>query len=595
MRKFGSILLFSGLMFSTAVAFAAPRDELLRLVPDSVGFCLVIQDLRGHAATLRESPFIQQMSQSPFGVKIRSSEGVKKLDRFESKMKEKLGLDWVKLREDILGDALVLAYEPGPPGKPEQEQGVLLLRARNEKTLADLIERINAVQKEEGELKEIERCRHNDTVYFKRLECDKLTKVDKPPSYYYLHGPVLVVSPQESMIRRILDLERARASKTTPSGSASAPQGGEQPLEGKAARQLRELDAERSLLAVWINPRAFDAALEAKIADAPAERLTAVKQFAVYWKALESVVVSLTPSEHEINIALGMRARVEALPPAARQFFADAAIPSDVWRRFPDSALAAVGGRFEGPALLEVIGGFLTPQQRQSMNAAMNRQLQALLGEDDFVGQVLPALGPDWGLCVRAPLASDKNWMPHALFALRVDGKRSKKAIEPKLLGLLDFAARLAIFLHNAQQSDRSLALKTGEVGGREVRYLAGDLPPGVQPAYGLLNGYLLLSTSLEEINRFSVTAPASPSSAGSIPLLRISLKDWRTYIKQRRDPIVQFLAANYTSSPDEAARRVDGFLTGLQFIDRVELRRRSNQGRMVLHLSIQSAHALKK
>ncbi len=579
MRKYGLILSLATLLPAASPA-AGPREELLRLVPDSVGFCVVIQDLRGHADALRDSPFLQQLSQSPVGVKIRAGDDVKKLDRIESKMREKLGFDWKRLREDILGDALVLAYRPGPPGKPEQEQGVLLLRARNEKVLVDLIESINKVQRDEGELKAVEECRYKDIVYYRRLERVKCAEGGKPSTFYYLHGPILAVSPQEDMIRQIIDLDHLRVADAVP----------------ESARRLRELDAERALLAVWINPRAFDAELDSKIAAAPAERLIAVKQFALYWKALESVVVSLSPAEREIRMTLGVRARVETLPPAARRLFETATIPSETWRRFPDSALLAAGGRVDGTALLEAIGGFLTPQQRDRLHAAMNRQFQTLLGEENFVGEVMPALGPDWGLCVRAPAASDKNWLPRSLFALRVDGKRSKRPIEPKLLGLLDFAARLLIFLHNGQKTERPLSLKTGEVDGREVRYMTGNLLSGFQPSYGLLDGYLVVSSSLDEIQSFAHPAPSiAPVSNGSAPLLRVSFKDWRGYVKQRREPIVQFLAEHCSSSREVVAQGVNGFLAGLQFIDRLELRRHGAPGQMVLTLSLQSAHSLKK
>jgi hypothetical protein len=204
------------LLLAAPLRAATPRDELLYLVPDSVGFCLVIQDLRGHAAALQTSPFIEQLSQSPLAVKVRNSADLKKLDRFESKMKDKLGLDWTRLRDDILGDALVLAYRPGPPGKPEQEQGVMLLRARNEKVLADLIDRANKVQKEEGELKDLDERRHNGAVYYRRREYDKRTERDKPPMFYYVHGPILALSSQENMLRQVIDCDQRDAGPTPP-------------------------------------------------------------------------------------------------------------------------------------------------------------------------------------------------------------------------------------------------------------------------------------------------------------------------------------------------------------------------------------------
>jgi hypothetical protein len=580
---------------SSTLRADTPREELFRLVPDSVGFCFVVQDLRRHAAALRDSPFIEQLSRSPLAVKIRTSEDMKKLDRFESKMKEKLGLDWMRLRDDILGDALVLGYRPGPPGKPEQEEGFLLLRARNDKVLADLIERLNKVQKEEGEIKDLEERRHKGVMYYRRVEYDKRTQSDKPPMFYFVHGPVLAVSSQESMLREIIDGDRSRSSDSVPA----------------AARHLRQLDAERALMAIWINPRAFDAELDAKSASTPSESCAAVKHFERYWKALDSVVFSLSPDNRDIlSLSIGVRARIEELPPAARRLFLEGARASEVWKRFPNSALLAAGSRIDGAMLLEVIGGYLTPESRQMIHATLNRQLGALLGEEDFARGLLPAMGPDWGLCITAPTPRDKNWMPQSLFAIRVAADRTKKPVDRKLLAALDFAARLIIFAHNNQSPDAPLALKSGEADGQEIRSLTGEggLPAGLQPSYALVNGYLVLSSTLEGLTRFAQTTPTSltptapaeksrndASTDAPIPLLRISFKDWRAYLRERREPIVQFLADKQNLSRDVAERQLDGLLAGLQFVERLELRQRVAPGQVIFTFSVQTSQALKK
>ncbi len=567
---------------------ATPREELLRLVPDSVGFCLVVQDLRNHTADLQNSPFFEQLRQCSFAIKIRNSDKWKKLEQLDSEMKEKLGFDSKRLRDDIFGDAVVLAYRPGSPRQPQQDQGVMLLRARNEKVLADLIEQINKVQKEEGDLKELSERRHDGVVYYRRLEYDKQTECEKL-IFYYVHGPILAVSEQEDMLREVIRRDARAAGE-----------------DGEAARRLRELDAERALLAVWLNPRAFDAEVEAKVANAPAERSATVKHFALYWKALESVVFSLSPRERDIHLSLGVRARIAELPPAARRLFREAAMVSDVWRRLPQSALLAVGCRLDDAALLDVLGGFLTPQGRKFLHATLNRPFASLLSEDDFTANLLPALGPDWGLCVSAPStgaagaqAVRKNLeIPHLLFAIRVDPKRTKKTAESTLLSALDFAARFVVFIHNNDHPDSPLALKTGAVHRQEVHYLTGEhgLPPGVQPAYGVIDGYLVLASSLDSIKRFAESSPEpAPSAEAPVPLLRISFKDWRSYLTAYREPIVQFLAEHDKLGRDAAGRQVDGLLAALQFVERAELSQRSTPGQVIFTLSVQTAQALKK
>lgn len=554
---------------------ATPRDELLRLVPDSVGFCVVLQDLREYAAAWQSSPLLDQLRRSPLAVKIQQSDDLKKLDRLESRLKDKLGLDWARLRDDLLGDALVLAYRPGPPDKPEREQGVFLVRARNARVLAELIERLNKVQKEDGVLQELDERRHNGVRYHRRVERGR------PPAFYYVNGPVLAVSEQEDILRECIDCDRLRAADAMP----------------EATRRLRELDADRALFALWLNPRAFDADVASKVENAPDERAAPVKHFAQYWKAMDSIVLSLSPATSDMSLSLGIRARVEALPPAARRLFQTGSVPADVWRRLPEQALIAAGGRIDGAALFDVLSGFLPPAQQQMLHAGLNRQVGALLGEDDFARDVLPVVGPDWGFCVLAPRASDKSWLPQSFFVLRIESARARRFLDRKLIDMLDFAARLAIFGHNSQHAEKPMTLKSIELNRHEIHYLASlALPAGVQPAYGLLDGYLILASSLDGVRRFTQT-PAAPAASpnAAIPLVRVSIKDWRAYLKDRRESVVRFLAETNKLEPEAAGRQLDDLLAGLQFVDRIELRQRVAPGQVVFTLAVQTAQPLKK
>src|SRR5262249_853361 len=152
---------------------------------------------------------------------------------------------WRQLRDDILGEAVVFAYRGGPPGKPEQEEGLVLGRARDPGRLADLIERLNQGQKAGGDLKALAEREDDRLQYLRRVE-------QKEQNFYYLRGPVLVFSGQEALLRRAVDQER------------KAPAGRESPL----GRRRRELGADRALVALLLNPRALDAAMEAQLAKA---------------------------------------------------------------------------------------------------------------------------------------------------------------------------------------------------------------------------------------------------------------------------------------------------------------------------------------
>jgi hypothetical protein len=560
-----AVLLFA---LSACPLQAAPRDELLRYVPEDVAFCVAIQDLRGHAAALRDSPFAAHFRESAVAESLRRAKEWTQLDAVEAKLRKHLGVDWAKLRDDILGEAIVFAYLPGPPENNDQERGLILIRARNARALADLVDRINQGEKDKGELKGIEERQHEGVTYFRREE-------RKRPNFYCLRGPVLVFSGDEALLKRALELERRRGEEEPP-----------------VARRFREAGADRALAALWVNPRALDAQAEGKPGRPGEAAQTAHRTFVACWKALDSIVVSLA-LERDLSLSVAVRGRPEALPGGVRRFLADAARPSDLWRVFPDNALVALALRVSPAALYAAVGDFLTPEGRQDFEAELHRDIGAALGKD-FVKEVLPALGPDVGLCVTAPPAEDRGWFPQAVVALRVAAGNPAAPLDQDLLAAAQAAGFAAVVAYNREHHDRLLSPRRAVVDGQEVKYWANDrgLLPGLQPVVALRDGYLVLASSLDTLRRFR---PTLALPAGDVPLLRVSFKDARLYLRERREALAQALADREGVGRDEAARRLDGLLAGLQFVDRVELRQRTTPGQAVLTLSVQPARPFKK
>src|SRR6516225_1122115 len=152
-----SLLVFASLLVFVVRARAeSARDELLRLVPDNVGFCLLLEDLRGHSTQLRDSPFFQQFEKSPIAGLLKTDPDWRKFTAGREKLEALLGLDVQKLRDDILGDAVVFAVRPAPEGKPNDDRALILLRARDAQELAKVIARLNDLQRVGGEITAIE-------------------------------------------------------------------------------------------------------------------------------------------------------------------------------------------------------------------------------------------------------------------------------------------------------------------------------------------------------------------------------------------------------------------------------------------------------
>jgi hypothetical protein len=558
--------------FPEAARTASPADELLRYVPPDVAFCFVARDLRARGEALADSPFVAGLRKNRAAESLVHSDELARLAKLQDQLQKQLGLDWEKLRNDILGDGIAFAYRTGRPGKPDEEEGMILIRARAAKPLADLIDHLNEIQKSTGEVKEVEQRSHGGTTYFCRVERDK------PPTYYCLRGPVLVLSGNETMLQGALDIDRSTPQQTEPA----------------LAREFRLLGADRAVLALWINPRAFDPQLEDKARSNLADA-SALKVFGRYWSALDGVAISME-LDKDLSLSVAIRGRTEDLPPAARRLFATAARPSDLWQTFPDASMIAAAGRFDFAALVDVISEFLPGDGRPAITADLNRALGPPLGKD-IVKEVLPCLGPDTGFCLYAPDDKDKNWCPQGFAALKVTAGDPSAPVDQALLAGIHTVAILAVLGHNAKDPEHPLTLKTVTQDKREVKYLTGEgaLPPGLLPAFGLHSGYLVVATTPEAMRGFA-PRPAPPLKAGEpFPLVRLSLKGGREYLRRRQDSIVDMIAEHHGLKPDDVRGRLEGATSILELFDRLEISQRTGTGQVAFTIRLQTTLPLQK
>ncbi len=550
-----------------ALRAASPRDELLRFVPNDAGFCFVMQDLRVHAAELADSPFVEQVRKSPLGAVLQASKELVELDKIDQGLRQSLGVGFDQLRDDLLGDAAAFAYRPGPPDKPDQEQGLILVRARTAAVLSALVEKINAAQKKDGSLTDLQALTYKGATYFLRVE-------PRQTNYYAIRGPVLLFTSQEEMLQRAIDADQSTAAGAAP------------PL----ASRLHEIGADHAVLALWVNPRAFDAGLEAKAAKADATDAPLQKKVLTYWKAAAGVAV-WADLDKELHLSLAVEVNPDELPAAARNFLTAASRRSAAWDYFPDDALLACGGRIDAGALLDLLQDF-QPASDASTSAA-----GAVLGKN-FLKEVLSHVGPDWGLCVTAPPADGKEWLPQALLVVRIVQGDDTAPVDQALASAVQTSVLLGVLGYNHDHATEPLRLASAAYNHWEIHYLTGDraLPAGLQPAYSLVNGWLTFASTPDVIRRFAdAKPPVAVDDGPTFPLLRISVKAWRAYLKERREPLAAALAQKNQLSAEEVRQRLDDLIGALQLVDRVEIDCRTRPGAAVVTLTVQTAQPLKK
>jgi hypothetical protein len=550
------LLALPALLFAYLPARAqSPRDELVRLVPDDVAFCLVINDLRGQHDKLLRSPWIKRVSASPLGKALREVPERFQFGKLKEALRKGLGVTWPQLRDEILGDAIILAYRPGPPGKPEQEEGLILLWARNPKLLATVVDRLNEHQKKAGELKEVQARKHAGLTYHRRVETEG-------ESFYFLDGPVLAFAPRESLLREVLER------RTAPKPARLLP----------LTDRLKDVGMERALATLWINPRAFDEELGQQAETLAGAEGHALKTFLRYWKALEGVSLSLLV-EGEPEVVLALHARTEALPAAAKRLVETAGEPTDLWQRFPQDSILTAAARVDLLALAEALGEFLTPEARKALLGDLQRELNLPL-EEVLMKQLLAKLGPDCGLCIAA--APDKAAFPHVLIALRIrPGPPGKPPTEKAIAGALGLFAWLAVQEHNRKHKDQ-MDLKKEIQDGVEVRYFINDkkFPPGLRPAFAVKGGYLVLASCPEAVRRFAAEAEPAPPAKDS-PLLRLSLRRFGQFLKDRKSSVLDFLGNKKGVPKDQAGQWLEGMVWALDLFDTLELTQHARDGRV--------------
>src|SRR5207253_9096146 len=125
MRRTGwfALFLLTGLTAPVAAQPLAPPDDLLTLVPKEFGFCLAVNDLRGHWQRLEQAPWVKALKQSPVGQAILNAPEFQELAKFERDLQQHLGVNLPTIRDDLLGDAVVFAYRPPGTAPANAEHG----------------------------------------------------------------------------------------------------------------------------------------------------------------------------------------------------------------------------------------------------------------------------------------------------------------------------------------------------------------------------------------------------------------------------------------------------------------------------------------
>ena len=563
--RYATLVLVALACLPMARAANPARDELLKLVPPDTAVCLVVQGLRDRAKAIGDSPFSTWVAEK-FAPLVNASADIQKIRDTEKILTAILGISTADLRDELLGDAIVLAYQPGPPGKPDAESGSILLKARNPEKLRKLIDKFNAAQKDGGELTEVVERTHRERTYQRRV------KSNGKSEYYILEGGLFVFAAQESAITAVIDQQLAPADNVS-----------------RVAKAIADLGVADAFLVCWVNPRRLDAEMlaHAKAAEEPKDR-AAREQVRKLWSAVDQFAIYLdVRSDLEIGIAATYRA--EAMPPEWKNAFDAAPARSALWQSIPDDALFAIAGHATANQIIGLMLSFSPEADKLSARKEIEKALGAIVGKGKLPA-VLSGVGPDIAIWAAKP---NKGFFPAIAMAVQVDA--TDPAVPVAVKKAVDFYAQFAQFEYN-RKNDDAIEQIDDKTGGWDVKSFANPkrFPPGVEPAYAMKDGYLLFGSSPAVVRSF--VAPTKRESATTdVPLVRVSATAVREYLKSHQTPFVQWLSEVQSRPVDELQKELKSLGDILEAFDRIELVVRGNGQKIRLGLKVKFVQPLEK
>ncbi len=523
-------------------------EDLLRLVPADASLVLTIEGLRDHVRSIGASRLAADLRRLPAVKSWLESEKYRHWKRSCSEIEASLGVKLADLRDQVLGDAvvLVLRLPADAPPDPSRARGLLLLRARDPALLVRLIDVINSSQRGSGELARVQDRRRAGTTYYVR---EFPENSGRPPEWYvgYPDG-TFAFSNSEAMIQAVVDRKPPGPSPPRV-GSTNV----EKPKEvGPCLGDLPKLAAvrrrlpDRALARLYVDPRAIERLLTmaprpAKPADdrvvATLERHLASVEYAgaaLVWRD-DAIVV------HAVETLDA--SRVDGW---LRRWAGDSRACRAELRRVPKTAIALAAAHVDATALREAIDR-VTPEGDHQRLRNMEALATGLLLGQDLASRVLPVLGPgviayldapaDDGEKAQATPGRGRLFPVVLVVDLAGDPGRANQPTRgqvpaaPTVSDALENALRtvLTMMALDEKRGQGRAGLATTEVAGATVTTLSTPIPFAY--AIDRNGGRLVLGTSAASVARYLEGASDPAAGARFRELQAVAFPGYETFV----------------------------------------------------------------
>ncbi len=579
--------------YSRGAEPAAPRltpaDEVLRLVPPDSAVILSVENLRDHARAFLESKLAQELRKVPVVRSWFGSEKYLQFERSSRQIEDHLRTTIAEVRDELLGDAAVLALQIPREADADADagRGLLIAKVRDLALLERLVSLVNTSQQESGELAAVVDRKHHGTTYSVR----EFPPAANRPAECFVIFPdgTFAFSNSESLIQSVVDRKARMVMKAagTDAGAQTEPGLGELPRFMAVRNKLPE----RAVARLFVDPRHIERMLAGQPRpDKPTDaRMMALIERDV--AAHDYFGASLVSSDDSITLHTVETLNPSALDPWLRHWAADPRRVDAGLFRLPATALGAGVGYLDATALFGALAQIMADLDQPKI-ANLEKLLSGLLLGLDVREQVLPQVGP--GILVYLDSPSDATgsanrdsikgtaraasaaW-PFPVVVVVGLGGAPELASQPSIEAAVETGLRtvLAMTALDDKRAQGRSRITARPVGGLQVM----TLDPPVPFAYAVDRGRhcLVAGTSPESVARYIETASDPKASErfralchppftgkGTCAALDVAALD--RLADQHRASLVKSLAARQNRPADE----VDHDLTNLLSLARL-------------------------
>jgi hypothetical protein len=473
------------LTITAAARAAGPAEALFRLVPPDAGLTMAVEDLRGHARQFFDSHLSEGLRQLPAVRAWFASDRFLGFQRARCEIENVIGVSVAKIRDDLLGDAVVLTLRLPEGGRQEDARGMLLVRVRDRGLLDRLVQEMNAAQKKKGELRRlIERAR-GTSVYF----CREFR--NRPTEYYTtLEDNTFAWSNAEELVQGVIDRKA-----------------GDRPglADDSSFQRVRCRLPERSAVSLFVNPRFIASVLSWA---AESSRGADPRFAAILGRHVDAMEYLGAAIEWRGGLILHTEAALDPkkLDPRLRDWAARTS-GNPLARSLPATALALATAHVDFSAVLDLVRDLTPVPERPRLDTGLLALKGILLGNDPEALLAYPHIGPGVVAYVEPPDPGGSRPIVPVVVAVQLG---SDPGAEPAAAVPLDNALRtfLALRALDVKQGEPP-RVETREIEGQKVTTLSGTSPF----AYAIAPDRLILGNVAEAVAR-SFTIPTQ-SDAG--------------------------------------------------------------------------------